>query len=226
MVFLSDLLQCGAVKHFLQRTTIMKTNYKLGSALAAILLAAPVLAVARTNHDSVSNSAFTGPYLGVYGGYDWTELDSDGGFDAELDGVDYGVFGGVRVDGLLDRVNGLGIGMNGAVEAFYGGSESDDSGVEKDEEWGVSFRPGMSFLDDATHSMGIAPYGVLGYRNTKFEATGGSERYDGFDLGIGAQLLSEGAVGLRAEYIHTWYGEEDGIDPDSDAVRVGLSYQF
>lgn len=187
-----------------------------------------------TTRENISSSPFSGPYVGAYGGYDWSEADTNiAGFSPETRGWDYGVFAGVRIDGLLDRVNGLGIGLNGAIEGFYGWSDADDDilgiSVDKDNEWGVSFRPGLSFLDK--NSMGgVVPYGIIGYRNTEFEAfsgtAGSSERFNGFDLGIGTQLLTMGAIGLRAEYTHTWYASEGGIDPDSDNVRVGLSYHF
>lgn len=202
------------------------------STLATTAFAAPTKK-SEAVRENISRSPFTGPYAGVYGGYDWSEADSSvAGFNPKTRGGDYGLFAGVRIDGLLDRVNGLGIGLNGAIEGFYGWSDSDGTAagisVEKDNEWGVSFRPGLSFLNSS--SMGVAPYGILGYRNTEFEAFSGtvgtSERFDGFDLGIGTQLLAMGALGVRAEYTHTWYAEEGGIDPDSDNVRIGLSYQF
>ncbi len=186
-----------------------------------------------TMGENISNSPFTGPYVGAYGGYDWTYANTHiAGFNPKTRGGDYGVFAGVRIDGLLNRVNGLGIGLNGSIEGFYGWSDSDNTSsgvaVSKENEWGVSFRPGLSFLN--SKAMGVTPYGILGYRNTEFEAfsgtSGASERFNGFDLGIGTQLLAMGALGVRAEYTHTWYKSERGIDPDSDNVRVGISYQF
>jgi outer membrane immunogenic protein len=188
---------------------------------------------ASTTRENIARSPFTGPYIGGYGGYDWTDADTPiPGFKPESRGWDYGVFAGIRIDGLLDRMNGMGIGLNGAIEGFYGWSDSDDEiggiAVNKKNEWGVSFRPGLSFLNN--DKMGISPYGILGYRNTEFEAfagtAGASERYNGFDLGIGTQLLAMGQFGVRAEYTHTWYASEGDIDPDSDTVRLGVSYQF
>lgn len=193
-------------------------RYLVGlGATAAICLSTAALA----NQDNDRNSNFSGPYIGLYGGYDWSDL---GG--AEPNGWDGGLFAGYRLDSMLNRT----LGMNGAIEAFYGLSDSGDNlngnGFEKNNEWGVSFRPGLSFLDKITEPVGIVPYGILGYRNTEFKSAGGAERYDGFDLGIGTELLAYGDLGMRAEYNHTWYASEGGIDPDSDNLRLGVSYHF
>lgn len=204
------------------------------AAIVAMSLASTAIAAPKTTQrTNEPNKFFTGPYIGTYGGYDWSDADVAGP-NPDLDGWDYGVFAGFRLDWLMDRTNGLGIGLNGALEGFYGWSNSDDNvagvAVEKDNEWGVSFRPGLSFLDRMTAPLGVAPYAILGYRNTEFDAfagaASGSERYDGFELGIGTQLMAWGDVGLRAEYSHVWYGSENGIDPDADNLRLGLSYHF
>lgn len=172
-----------------------------------------------TSYDSGS-SALTGAYVGVYGGYGWTDADTGAGGNFDMDGEDYGLFAGYKLDRLFE--NNLGI--TAAVEAFYGwsGQEDDVAGVklEKDHEWGVSFRPGFSISET------INPYAILGYRRTNFEAAGSDEDYDGFDLGIGTELIAWGNMGLRLDYTHTFYGEENGVDPDEDNIRVGLSYHF
>ncbi len=179
---------------------------------------APAQTETTTSYDS-GTSALTGAYLGVYGGYGWTDADTAaGGFD--MDGADYGIFAGYKFDQLLDNS----MGINAAIEAFYGWSGQDDDvagvSVEKDHEWGINFRPGISISET------INPYAILGYRNTNFEAAGSDEDYSGFDLGIGTELVAWGNVGLRLDYTHTFYEEKNGLDPDEDNIRVGLAYHF
>lgn len=209
----------------------MKKLFLLSTA-AALLAAAPAIAAEPHN---ANTSPFSGVYAGVYGGYDWSDADTNvAGFNPDIDGWDYGVFVGYRLDQLLDRTNGLGIGLNGALEGFYGSSNSDDTvagvNVEKDNEWGISFRPGLSFLDQMTSPLGVTPYAILGYRNTEFEAAGFDNDFHGFELGIGTELLAYGDFGVRLEYSHVWYSDETiggvNYDPDSDDIRLGVSYHF
>lgn len=206
------------------------TKFLMLSAAAVALFSAPAFAGDTTNGHM---SPLSGFYVGGYGGYSWNDAESDT-FDSGIDGADYGGFVGYKLGWLFDRVDGLGVGMNGAIEASYGSSSADDEvggvDLEKKDDWSVSFRPGFEVIDQATAPIGIAPYGILGYRNTQFEAStagaDGDERYDGFELGVGTEVIAYGDFGVRVEYAHTWYGEEEDIDIDSDAVRAGVAYHF
>ena len=184
-----------------------------------------------------SNGYDLGPYVGAYGGYGWS-YDDVGGSDIGINGGDYGIYAGIEGDALLDAtINRVGLGLTGAIEAHYGWSSADDSvgavEFEKDTEWGVSFKPGLKFLDNKL-PLAAAPYAILGYRNTEYDASanigaltvGGSETYHGFELGFGTELLAYQDVGVRLEYTHVFYGEENGFDPDEDNIRLGLGYHF
>ena len=172
-------------------------------------------------------------HIGAYGGYDWSDVETTGP-DFEPNGLDVGFLAGFRADAMLEKMDGLGIGLNGAIEAFYGISEADDDRgagtVQKEDKWGVSFRPGLSFMDRIVSPLGATPYAILGYRRSEFETSAAgfsdSENYNGFELGIGTQLLAYGDWGIRAEYAHMWYASENGVDPASNDVRVALSYHF
>lgn len=210
----------------------MNTKLLYTTAMAAVFLSSSAFA---EPVDNVHPSKLSGAYIGAYGGYDWSDIDTNAGVGGELDGWDGGVFVGYKLDAIMEKMDGFGIGLNGAIEGFYGWSDSSDNfgggvSAEKDQDWGISFRPGLSFLQGVTGDLGINPYGILGYRNTEYSLNGGgfnsSEHFDGFDLGIGTQLIAFGDFGVRAEYTHTWYSSEAGFDPDSDEVRIGLSYHF
>jgi len=214
---------------------MMKKHLLMAAALTLTVLAAPALAAENgtyrdTRAGSVYNdSSLTGFYVGALGGYGWSDLGTSIG-NANPAGGDYGLFFGYKLDQYLQ--NSLGI--NGAIEFHYAWSNADDNvagiDVEKDHEWGVSFRPGLSFLPGLSSMTAINPYGILGYKRTQYSASAGAisgdESYDGFELGIGTELVAWGNMGLRAEYAHTWYHEENGIDPDEDTLRMGLAYHF
>lgn len=181
----------------------------------------------------------SGFYLGGFGGYGWTDLETDGGPDFDVNGGDYGIFAGYQLDALLDRSinNAFGLGINGALEFHYAWSDADDDATvagigveaEKDHEWGVSFRPGLSFVDQYS-PFGAKPYGIIGYRQAEYEGSAagfsGDETYHGFELGIGTELIAYNDFGVRLEYSHVWYGEENGVDPDENDVRLGVAYHF
>ena len=200
-----------------------------------LLTGAALLALGTTSAhaDEYARTDFS-PYLGVYGGYGWTDGDGQGalsGADIYLDGAEYGLFAGMRVDTLLDQtVNRIGLGLTGAVEVNYGWSDQDDTiaGViiEKNHEYGISFRPGLALID-RINPLDFTTYGILGYKRAEFEVDGlGEDDYDGFELGIGSELVAYDNVGVRLDYSHTWYEEKNSIDPSEDAVKLGLSFQF
>lgn len=197
--------------------------------LTGLLCGAATLTMANAAHADMDDRMGLAPYVGIQGGYTTGESEV-GSTDIDVDGGDYGVFAGIKADALLDQtVNRLGLGLTGAIETHYNWSDADGSSggvdLEKDHDWGVSFRPGLNFISDVT-PLNINPYGILGYRRAEFEANSSDENFDGFELGIGTELVAYENVGIRAEYSYTWYSEEDDIDPSEHNMRIGAAYHF
>lgn len=212
----------------------MKKYLLLAAGLVSLTFSTDASAQDRyqSNHD-YTQGPLTGLYMGAYVGYGWNDVDTSVS-NLDVDGDEYGFFVGYQIDEILDRTVGrLGIGLNGAVEAYYTDSSADDSfggvAVEKDYDWGISFRPGLTILDNYS-PFGMKPYGILGYRSANYDASGagasGDESYDGFELGIGTELYAYDKLGVRLDYTHVFYEEKDGIDPDENNLRLGLAYHF
>ncbi len=206
----------------------------------ALMMSSPAIAdeynTYKVGDNTVRTTPLTGAYVGVLAGYTNANTDdSVAGTDPEVKGGDYGVFAGYKVDALLDNtINRTGLGLNGAIEMSYvwSGADDRDGGIEyeKNNEFGLSFRPGLSILNNLT-PFDVNPYGIIGYKRTEFEADAGSgiagsEDFDGFELGIGTELVAYDNVGVRLDYSHTWYEEIGGVDPSEDSIRVGLAYHF
>lgn len=209
----------------------MKTSaFLLSAAILAVAGAASSAQAQTSTYSENTISPLSGVYVGGFGGYSWNETDTAAG-DLSVDGADYGVFIGYQLDTLLDRT--LGLGINGALEAHYAWSDADDTiggvTVEKDSEWGVSFRPGLSFVD-AYMPLGIKPYGIIGYKRANFEASAGGvstdENFDGFELGFGTEFIAYNDFGVRLDYSHTFYEDKSGFDPSGDDLRLGVAYHF
>lgn len=210
----------------------MKLTLLLTASVAAALIFNPA---AQAQDDMSYDSNVTGFYGGVFAGYGWTDTNSTAFGDADLNGGDYGVFAGYELDDFFARK--IGYGLNGSLELHFAWSDASESAVlagvpvqfEKNHEWGFSFRPGFDSIDQALPHH-IKPYGIIGYRSASFDANAGGvsgdESFGGVELGLGTQLYSFGDFGVRADYSRVWYGEESGLDPTEDDLRLGLGYQF
>ncbi len=214
---------------------MFKISSFLLTGAAVVAFAASANAQSQKPYVTGEASPLSGVYIGGFGGYSWTDADTDFGADFDVNGGDYGIMLGYQLDTLLDRTIGLGI--NGAIEVHYAWSDADDDAtvggvgvsVEKDHEWGISFRPGLSFVDNYM-PWSLKPYGIIGYRNAEFEASGGgasgSDNFDGFELGIGTEVVAYQDFGIRLDYSHVWYEDKNGIDPSEDDLRLGIAYHF
>jgi opacity protein-like surface antigen len=212
----------------------MQKQFLLAGAtvLTLTFAAASAQAATTTQGDMMSNV-----YVGAYGGYGWNDADLDGGPELDVNGFDYGILAGFQLGSLIPS-DTMRFGLNGALEVHYGWSNADETDtvginpvtVEKDHEWGISFRPGMRFLSD-TAPLGLNPYAIVGYRNANFETTtvaGGTDddNHNGFELGIGSEVLAQESLGMRLDYTHVWFDAGGGIDPSEDDLRLGVTYHF
>jgi Outer membrane protein beta-barrel domain len=211
-------------------------NKKIIALAAVATLALSTAAHAQDGWNSADGKRGSGDhvwsnfYAGGFGGYSWTDAEVAGP-DLDVNGGDYGVFVGYEVTGFPDRTWGLA--LNGALELHYAWSGADDNiagvDIEKDSEWGVTFRPGLAFISDRL-PLNLKPYGIIGYRRAEFDATGagfsGSETFNGLDLGIGTELVSYGDYGIRLDYSHVFYEQKGGIDPSENDLRLGVAYHF
>lgn len=202
-----------------------KITLTAGAAAITLCLAFIPAAQAQSNTDSLMHPNF---YAGVYGGYGWTDADIASGGILDVNGGDYGFMLGYEMGAPIDAFAG----MTAAIEVHMGWSNANETGavsVKKNNEWGISFRPGFAFLSD-NMPLGLKPYGILGYRATEFEEDFGGttedHTYDGFELGIGSELVAYDDIGLRLDYTHVFYKGEGGIDPSEDDLRLGLAYHF
>ncbi len=180
-------------------------------------------------------SPLSGFYAGGFGGFSLNDVESGSGADFDANGGDYGLFVGYSLDTLLN--NNLGLGINASIEGHYAWSNADDeltvAGIsltaEKQHEWGLSFRPGLSFINNYM-PLDMKPYAILGYREAEFETSVGaatnSETLHGFELGFGSELIVFKNFGIRLDYSHVFYDNKDGLQADEDDLRLGAAYHF
>ena len=149
----------------------------------------------QTGDDTMLDDPMTGVYFGGFGGFGWTEAEVAGP-DFDVDTRDFGLFIGAEVGRLLDRA--MGIGLQGGLEFHYAWSTNGDDTIgattlDKSNEWGITFRPGLTVISDMM-PMNLKPYGIFGYRRAEYEITTAGatteEDYNGFDLGIGTELVA------------------------------------
>ncbi len=145
--------------------------FMAAAALPALMFAAP----AQANDGSIDNS-MSGFYVGGFGGHTWNNVDVSGAPSFDINGSDYGVFAGYKVESLLGT--NAPINLSGAIEANYGWSHANETHlvgatpveIRKDREWGVNFRPGLTFLSSAM-PLGLHPYGIFGYRAADYKSS-------------------------------------------------------
>lgn len=145
---------------------------------------------------------FTGPRVGVVGGYDDV---------ANRDGFTYGVVAGVDAPVAKGVVVG--------VEATLEDSTTSAAGLNASRELGVAVRAGVVVLPK------VLAYGKVGYTNARFELAGSNAgvSLEGVRYGGGIEYAVTDRVYTTVEYRRTEL--EDGVG-GRNGVLAGIGIRF
>lgn len=216
---------------------------KMKTLLAASILALLATGAARAADvvqppPEVPVFTWTGFYVGIQGGYVWTNVDIDGA--GNIDNLDGGLFGGYA-------------GYNYQWDAWVLGIEGDFNGVWNDKtfnvggpvsidvgtDWLASIRGRVGYTWDralffATAGVGFtqgsADLNVGGFTSS------GDDTFTGWTVGGGLEYAFTDNWLARAEYRYYGFGDKDVIDDgpggfgevslDTQTVTVGIAYKF
>lgn len=177
---------------------------------------------------------WTGGYLGLQGGYVWSDGELSDGTDLVSDTFDGGLFGGYA-------------GYNWQSGAFVFGAEADINGVWNDETFpfqGVDVEVGTDYLASLRGRVGYAIdrtllFATAGVAFTEVSANttiagidlDESENFTGWTIGAGAEYAFTNNWIGRAEYRYYDFGNEtigdiDDVDIQNHTVSVGVAYKF
>lgn len=169
----------------------MKKTLFGAAAVALMTLAAPAMA-----------QDFTGPRVGVVGGYDDVQ---------NRDGFTYGVVAGVDAPVAKGVIVG--------VEATVEDSTTKAAGLNASRELGVAVRAGVVVLPK------VLAYGKVGYTNARFELAGTNAgvSLEGVRYGGGIEYAVTDRVYTTVEYRRTEL--EDGVG-GRNGVLAGVGIRF
>ena len=166
--------------------------------------------------------SWSGPYLGVHGGYGWGDGEALGA-DGNFDGGRFGAFAGYN----WQMSNGFVAGIEGDLNYDW---NDDAITATSDFETGFSgsVRGRVGYAMDRT-----LIFAAGGWTATNVETSGAVEDDDtlhGWTLGAGVDYAFTDNMFGRLEYRYNDYGSGDlsGVDVDFDqhVVQVGLGVKF
>ena len=227
---------------------------EFGKLFCGVALSAFVAVTA--SNAALAQSNWTGPYIGVNGGYGWTSYndqlrDYSNGAGGVFDGLSpKGFMGGGQI-GLNQQFGPLVVG----VEADLSAGSIRDSGT-----WGIAFtavnRSRLDQLATARLRAGFTKDNVLLYATAGFALARidnssvfsngvayftGTERQTGSVIGGGLEYKFRPQWSLKAEYLHLDFGKNDPArngralssfpntvvhNDEYNVVRIGLNYSF
>ncbi|MBX9683499.1 MAG: outer membrane beta-barrel protein [Hyphomicrobium sp.] len=207
------------------------------SVLAALLLAKTQQLEARA--DNVLAPIWTGVYVGIHGGGNWTELEAAHLRDNSSDDLTFGGHLGFNI-GLGLIVAGVEADLNYEAAEFqsdplladFSSGEVKASGTLRGRV-GIPIGPALFYA-----TAGYAWTNVdLTYRSGSGVTRSGTDAFDGIVYGLGAEAFVLPNVTLRLEALRFDYESKEislsgglhsleAYDPNSTVVRAGISYRF
>jgi outer membrane immunogenic protein len=178
--------------------------------------------------DVASPFSWSGPYLGLHGGYGWGEVSDGAGGEDDFDGGRFGVFAGYN----WQMANGFVVGVEGDVNYDWNENEYDLGGGatgEIDTGFSGSVRGRVGYAVDRA-----LLYVAGGWTATNLSVDGGAVDDDdtlhGWTLGAGVDYAFTDNMFGRLEYRYNDYSDGDiaGFEPDFDqhVVQVGIGVKF
>lgn len=167
--------------------------------------------------------SWSGPYLGVHGGYGWGSGELDGIGDQDFNGGRFGGFAGYN----WEVSNGFVAGIEGDLNYDWN-EENIIAGVDGKTglSGGIRARAGFAFDRALLYAAG-------GWTATNVEVTGAVEDDDtlhGWTIGAGLDYAFTDNMFGRAEYRYNDYGSGDVLGTDVDfnqhVFQVGLGVKF
>lgn len=216
----------------------MGVTMKTITVSAGVLLAAVAMPAAAQE----SEDDWTGPLIGVVGGYESITFDLDeddfgpDAGDESDDGALYGIVAGFDFDSG-SAVFGIEAELTGSqVEesAFDVLVVGDEVKLEAGRDLYIGGRAGFKASDT------LLVYGKAGYTNAKailsyddgIDEFSESDTIDGFRVGAGIELRFKGGARFRGEYRYSDYGEytyegiDSGVSLSKNQVVAGFAYDF
>jgi outer membrane immunogenic protein len=175
-----------------------------------------------------TNLLWSGPYIGIYGGYNWMSASVNPGPD--IDGIDGLTAGGYA--GFNFELDG---GWVAGVEAMGGFSDGENTfnDITVEQNWDAALRARFGYAFGSTLAYGLAGYGMTSAEATE-DGGSDSQTHLGWTIGAGLETQLLDNVTGRIEYNYSKYGEQEydlgannrDISLDNQAVKVGVGLKF
>jgi outer membrane immunogenic protein len=175
-----------------------------------------------------TNLMWSGPYIGLYGGYDWMSASVNPGSD--IDGIDGLTAGGYA--GYNFQLDGNWV---AGVEAMGGFTDAENTfnDVTVEQNWDAAMRARFGYAFGNTLFYGLAGYGATSAEASE-DGQSDSQTHLGWTLGAGLETYLTDNVTARVEYNYSSYGEQEydlgatnrDIGLNNQAVKLGVGLKF